>query len=1016
MAELTLIASLGGIVALTFLHLRRTAAGDDARYWAWAWLALWVSGLMLGFDPVHRVFGALAAGLGSTFAIFLFAGAREYAGLRLPAWLWPAAVALAVTRAGLHWGGAEEASYAAALSIETAFALAAAGTLARRTLRDPGASLPQRLLGPALVVLGGVHVADLVFRLRSGGIPLGLLFAWAAAGFTLALLQILAIVDRLRAGERRLRRESERLSDIVERTSDLVGIADGRGRPTYLNRAGRALLGLPPEGELAATPLPELAPPEEDRETAVGASDRESKDLWQGETTVRHRPTDTHIPVSQVRIAQRGEAGRTSGYATIMRDLSGRVASERAVHRQAREVALLRAIAAEALAHDDVPTLLAAVLPGLREHLDTDASVVWHAAASGEPLALVDAFGLPEDVRQELRVLPTDRALVNRALVGRTPVFSRDALRDPGMNAEAAARAGVRAVGFVPLVHPERVVGMLGVARRRPEPFGEAERELLVAVGEELALAVEHVQSLATVRRQAAELSAERRTLRALLDTAPVGVLLVDGSGRIRLMSRIAAQHYGGTPEEWTGRPFAELSRTLLARAEDPDPLQEAIERTESDPHRVVEDLELRLAGPEERTLALFSSPVLADGGARLGRVFVTRDVTTERRLEEDLRQAQKMETLGTLAGGVAHDYNNLLTVVLGNARLALEAAPEESSLRTALLDLERAGEHCAGLTRSLLAFARRAPLETRPVAPGALLEEVARLMRGTLSGKLDLRVDPSGELPRALADATQLQQVLLNLCVNARDALGERGCIRMSAVPRQVGEGAAVTNPDARAGSYVEFRVVDDGPGLDAWVRERIFDPFFSTKPLGSGTGLGLAVAYGVVRSHGGWIEVESEPGRGTTFRVLLPSAGTEASASDAPEPVPPDEGRGETVLFADDEPLVRRLGRTALERAGYVVVEASDGEEAVERFREHGAGGVDLLVLDLSMPRKGGEEALQAIRALAPGVPALLASGHFDPERPDLGENVEELAKPYRPATLLARVREALDARSEA
>jgi signal transduction histidine kinase/CheY-like chemotaxis protein len=507
----------------------------------------------------------------------------------------------------------------------------------------------------------------------------------------------------------------------------------------------------------------------------------------------------------------------------------------------------------------------------------------------------------------------------------------------------------------------------------------------------------------------AAAIEGERRTLRAVLDAAPVGVFLLDPAWRITMANRLGtAQWELGTPEDWLGRRGEEAMARCLDRLLDPRPFRTTLRGLLQDPLAVIDSLEVTFVAPDERVLSLYSSPVLSEEGEHIGRVFTSRDATEERRLEAELRQAQKMETLGTLAGGIAHDFNNQLTAILGNARFAFDGIPEGHEARAALRDLTRAAEHCAALTRSLLAFARRAPSEPRASDVAEVACEVERLLRATLQSGVRFTLASAPALHAAHVDPTQLQQILLNLCLNARDAVGSRGSITLSARNRGLPP-AEARELGLAPGDYVEVEVREDGAGMDAWTRARVFDPFFTTKPVGAGTGLGLAVVYGLVRGHGGWIGVDSEPGRGASFRVLLPVA-SEAPLPEAPEAVPPARGRGEVVLVAEDEAVVRRVVASVLRRAGYRVIEAADGAEAVASVAERGSE-IALAVLDLTMPRLDGLAALAAMRDQRPGLRALLVSGRFPASLAAPPPDAELLAKPFEPAELAARVRALLD-----
>ena len=507
--------------------------------------------------------------------------------------------------------------------------------------------------------------------------------------------------------------------------------------------------------------------------------------------------------------------------------------------------------------------------------------------------------------------------------------------------------------------------------------------------------------------RLAAHLAEEQRSLRAVLESAPVGVFLMDKQWRITMANRLGvAQFELGPPERWQG--VEQRVPTFLNRLDDPETFMAALRTLPDDPRAVVHSLEARFKAPDPRVLSIFSSPVLSERGEILGRVFTSRDITAERRLEVELRQAQKMETLGTLAGGIAHDFNNQLTAILGNADSPKPRSRRPRGGARRSRDLAAPRSTARGAHAELLAFARRTPAQPR------LDRRRARRRRGGAHAALDppaadrVRGARRTRAPAGARRRRPIQQILLNLCLNARDAIAGDGAIALEARARTIGaEEAGALGIAAR--DYVEHRGHRRRAGMDEWTRARIFDPFFTTKPVGAGTGLGLAVVYGLARSHGGWIGVESEPVRGSTFRVLLPVA--PALPASQPGEVPEEtSGRGELVLVAEDEPAVRRVACAALRRAGYAVLEAADGAEALELLRERGSD-VRLAVLDLSMPRVDGLTALADIRVAQPGLRVLLVSGRFPPELTSPPPGVELLAKPFEPRILAGRVRALLD-----
>ena len=415
--------------------------------------------------------------------------------------------------------------------------------------------------------------------------------------------------------------------------------------------------------------------------------------------------------------------------------------------------------------------------------------------------------------------------------------------------------------------------------------------------------------------------------------------------------------------------------------------------------------------------------------------VMIQRDVTDRKRAErslrereDQLRQAQKMETVGQLAGGMAHDFNNLLTAVIGN--LCLVDLPPGDPNRPLLAVAERAAHRAAELISKLLGFARRNQMLVAPVDVGEFVEEVVDLLRRTIDPRIAFLADIPPLDWRVLADASLLNQVLLNLCVNARDAMPAGGELRIAAEPwRPTPE--QVTRHLPPAPFYLRLSVTDTGTGMSPAVRARLFEPFFTTKPIGQGTGLGLAMVDGIVRQHEGWVECETEPGVGTTFHLFLPAVAADDALDDFPaksvtrshaeflletpvgiDPPAARPAGGARILLVDDEEMIRMISRTVLEAAGYVVREATDGVEAVDCFREHHAE-IDLVILDLIMPRLSGRDVSQRMVALDPAVKILLSSGYSTDDVSDIPEALGLLSKPYRPNELLTAVRDALDPR---
>jgi len=484
-------------------------------------------------------------------------------------------------------------------------------------------------------------------------------------------------------------------------------------------------------------------------------------------------------------------------------------------------------------------------------------------------------------------------------------------------------------------------------------------------------------------------LARQRRTerlFRSLTEDAHDIVNLIDQEGRLRYVSPAAERVLGYRPEDLEDRSALEL-----VHPEDHTVVAAAIGRALSQPGRA-QSAEFRFQH-KDGSWRVFESTGRAVPASRPPLlIVVSRDATERRELEARLREAHKMESLGRLAGGVAHDFNNLLTAILGSAELLRAELPDGTRARAELEEIASSGARAARLTSQLLAFARRQPVELRVVDLAALLRGMERLLRRLLRDEIELAIE-TGAGPITVRGATaQLEQVLVNLVVNARDALAGPGHIALRA---------------ERAGGHVLLVVSDDGAGMTAEVQRRAFEPFFTTKPPGQGTGLGLATCYGIVEQAGGSIAVESAPGRGTTIRIQLPFADAEPSA--APTPVREAlRARGATVLLVEDEPAVRRIATLALRRAGHRVLEAEDAATAL-RIAMAGGEEIDLLVTDVVMPGMGGRALASVLCERRPELPVLFVSGYSEDEAPQrevAALRASFLAKPFTPESLCAHV----------
>ena len=410
----------------------------------------------------------------------------------------------------------------------------------------------------------------------------------------------------------------------------------------------------------------------------------------------------------------------------------------------------------------------------------------------------------------------------------------------------------------------------------------------------------------------------------------------------------------------------------------------------------------------KDRLARLAPAVTRAVEGARLRR--------DRRRLEQQLQEAQKLEAVGKLAGGVAHDFNNVLTAILGSAELLLLDSPPGAAPREELDIIRDAATRAQDLIRQLLAFSARQVLQPVALDLNHLVRNVGKMLRRLIGEDITLVSDLAPDLAAVRADAGQIEQVLVNLAVNARDAMPDGGRLAIKTFNTEITVGHAPLPNPLPAGRYVVLELSDSGVGMSAETQARIFEPFFTTKEQGKGTGLGLATVYGIVRQSGGHITVESAPGAGATFRLYLPRVDEAVTPVAAPRAVAaPPTGR-ETVLVAEDEPLVRTLARRVLEQAGYTVLAAAGGAEALETARRHD-GPIHLLLTDVVMPEIGGRDLARRLGEVRPEVPVLYMTGYSDEavaRQGVLDPGTALIQKPFTPAALARKVREVLDTRS--
>lgn len=513
------------------------------------------------------------------------------------------------------------------------------------------------------------------------------------------------------------------------------------------------------------------------------------------------------------------------------------------------------------------------------------------------------------------------------------------------------------------------------------------------------------------LRQLAQNLTSANENLGALIHCISDWVWEVDSAGRYTYSSSQVETLLGYTPDEIIGKTPFDLM----------DPVEAELFRIKFNDiysHKsFIKNLENWNITKDGRKILLCTNgvPIIDEAGSLTGYRGVDVDLTASRHLEEQLRQSQKMEAIGQLAGGVAHDFNNILTVIMGYANLLQINSGLSPTQKEAADQIIASSERAAHLTRGLLAFSRKQVLNVRKENLDNIVSHVEKFLVRIIGEDIKLKSIHNGKAIQVNVDSGQIEQVLINLATNARDAMKKGGILTLETGTQEVDVSLLQGDDYVKPGRYGRITVTDTGIGMDKESCARMFEPFYTTKEVGKGTGLGMSIAYGIIKQHNGFINVYSEPGVGTTFRIYLPIAETEQSASmEKKEEVAP-RGGTETILLAEDDAAVSKLVVTVLEEYGYTVIRSVDGQDAVEKFSAN-SDKINMVLMDMIMPKKNGKEAYEEIIRLKSNVKVLYSSGYtsdFIQNRGVSEEGIELLMKPVHPMELLRKVREVLDSK---
>lgn len=497
--------------------------------------------------------------------------------------------------------------------------------------------------------------------------------------------------------------------------------------------------------------------------------------------------------------------------------------------------------------------------------------------------------------------------------------------------------------------------------------------------------------------------------LRTLLQTIPDMIWLKDTDGVYLLCNRMFERYFGAREADIAGKTdYDFVNRELADSFRDHDRQAMAAGKPSSSSEWVT------CADNGRRALLdTIKAPMFDDSGNLIGVMGIARDITEHHNLEQQLRHAQKMEAIGTLAGGIAHDFNNILNVILGYGSMVLEGLRADQHLREKMNEVLVAADRATNLTKRLLMFSRKQDMEMKPVNVNDIILGIEKMLCRIIGEDILFAIELSGRDMNVLADSGQVEQVLMNLITNARDAMPHGGRLTISTGIKEVNSDVIANYEYDKTKTYALISVADTGEGVDSETLKKIFEPFFTTKGVGKGTGLGLAIAYGIIKQHNGYITVYSEPGQGTLFNIYLPLTEDTAVSGKQTEAPVAVKGGSETILVAEDDATIRYLNRIVLESFGYTVITAEDGEDAIAKFMEN-REKIQLSLIDIIMPKKNGKEVSDAIREVSPLTKILFTSGYAMDTISSHGpieSGAEFIQKPIRPQELLKKVRDMLD-----
>jgi PAS domain S-box-containing protein len=860
------------------------------------------------------------------------------------------------------------------------------------------------------------------------------------------LLAIEDITDRRHAEEERREMET-RFTSLVKNVKDhAIFTMNREGAITSWNVEAERILGHS-ETDVLGQQFSIIFTPEDRQAEIPGRELRRAREAGRAEDVRWHlRKDGSRFWALGVVTPMHDADDRLTGFSKILRDMTESKIAERELQkaRSEAELQVLERTAELRAANDGLrkeiedrrmterrmnaqhattralaesQTLEAAmstILQSICQNMDWSCGAVWVPDLVGQKLVLIQlSHSSSAEINEFLMLSRQTSFLRGEGLPGRVwesaaPIWVPDVAHDSNLiRSRAATDCHLHAALGFPILNDRDFQGVIEFFSQRIEPPSQELLAMMAAIGSQIGQFIEK-------RQMADALDKEREFFKAVLENAQDGIVACDSKGALTFFNRAAREFHGKAKqplpaENWN--PELDLyqvdGKTRLAKQE--IPLYRAFQG------EVVRDVEIVISPAEgvARTMQTTARAITDASGNRLGAVVVMHDVTERNLLEQQLRQSQKMDAFGQLAGGIAHDFNNLLTIISGYSELVLTALPAGDRNRDPVWQIHQAGERAALLTRQLLTFSRKQLVQPKILDLNAVVANTEKMLGRLIGEDIALKAVVASGLSPVRADPGQIEQVIMNLVVNARDAMPLGGSITIETANIDLDASYGKTHAEVEPGHYVMLAVSDTGCGMSEEIMKHAFEPFFTTKEVGQGTGIGLAIVFGIVREAGGHIWLYSEVGRGTTFKIYLPAVEADAASTQSSETITPALNGFETILIVEDEEAVRRMTRFSLLANGYAVLEATDVNNAITICKDH-PEIIHLLISDVVMPGMGGRQLAGLLTDMRPNMRVLFVSGYTDDavvRHGVLEAEVAFLQKPFSMESLCRKVRTVLD-----